>query len=261
MTRISEELPVYVGATELPPNLDDGLTKGGIYSIRIESAPTRMSLISHALLINLGRGVHCTLATRLTLEEFLSHLDRKRAEILLNAIEKRKLFVFSMVGDYSKNLFRFGPERFLYELEQFKVPDDSFIVIDHADALFTFEDRAIAATQARTYRQWMQKTGNISLFLFLHSDGKQSHHAYFQNLSDYFSGLAGLYISREGLELGVDFWSLQRGTIMAKHLAVTTGDDGQLNVAPSLIVNRRRMRRPRKEDMPHNVIDFTEGRQ
>lgn len=261
MTRISEELPVYVGATELPPNLDDGLTKGGIYSIRVESAPTRMSLISHALLINLGRGIHCTLATRLTLEEFLSHLDRKRAEIFLNAIEKRKLFVFSMVGDYSKNLFRFGPERFLYELEQFKVPDDSFIVIDHADALFTFEDRAIAATQARTYRQWMQKTGNIALFLFLHADGNQSHHAYFQNLSDYFSGLAGLYISREGLELGVDFWSLQRGIIMAKHLAVTTGDDGQLSVAPSLMVNRRRTRRPRKEDMPHNVIDFTEGRQ
>ena len=258
---IPEGLPLYMGADEMPEHIDDGLTKGGIYSIRIESPPTRLSLVIHALYLNLVRGIHCTLVTRLSLEEFLAHADQKKAEFFLEAIEKRKLFVFSMLGDYAKNLFRFGPERFLYELEQFKVPNDGFIVIDHADSLFTVDDRAIAGNQARTYREWMKKNRNIALFLFLHVSANESHHGYFQSMSDHFSGLAGLYIGRDGLEVGVDFWALQRGIIMAKHLAVTTDNDGQIRMAPSLIVNRRLARRAHKDEKPHNVIDLKDGRQ
>jgi hypothetical protein len=257
MTKLPEAMPLFSGQSELPDDINDGLTKGGLYSIRIESAPTRLSLLTHAIVTNLAREIRCTLISRLTLDEFLAHSGQKETEIFLNAIEERKLTVFSMVGDYAKNLFRFGAERFLYELEQFRIPNDSFIVIDHADSLFIMEDRAIASIQARAYREWMQKTGNVALFVFLPAVENDSHHAYFQGISDHFSGLAGLYIGRNGLELGIDFWTLQGGIILAKHVGVKT-EDGQIDVAPSLTVNRRIVRRPRNEEKTDNVFEFTD---
>jgi hypothetical protein len=145
-----------------------------------------------------------------------------------------------MIGDYAKNIFRFGAERFLQEVEQFNVPDNSFIIVDHADFLFTSEDHAIAASQARTYRQWMRRTGNVGLFLFLDtvSNDARGSSAYYQALTDYFSGVAGLYIRRNSLEMAVDFWSLPEGDIIARQFEVTTDSDGASNIVPSLLVDR-----------------------
>lgn len=260
MKNIPDKLPFYVGANDFPIQVDDGLLKGSVYSIRIQIAPTRLALINHALRTNLIRGVPCTLVTRFSLEELLTHTDAPTAQLFIGAIEERKLSILSMVGDYEKNMFRYGPKRFLGELEHFGAPHDSLIVMDHADSLFSLDDQGIAAGQAYAYRQWARKTGNIVLLLFLRSGGSDIANYSFQSLSDYFSGVAGLYVSRNGLEIGIDFWRLQGGIVMAKHIPVQTGNEGQLLFSPSLAVNRRNAPRPQDLERPANVIELSDGR-
>jgi hypothetical protein len=146
------------------------------------------------------------------------------------------------------------------ELEKFDTPHDGFIVVDHADALFTAVDLRIAMAQAEAYRAWMRRTRNSALFLFPYSEPVGAGTGYLQCLSDYFNGTAGLYISHGGLEICIDYWGVQRGVIMAKRLAVTT-DEAGVQVKPSLVVNRRNSRRGEQDDASIRRLRFPSSEQ
>jgi hypothetical protein len=257
MPNLLRELPFYIGNSDLPEDVDDGLVKGGMYSIGIQLGPTRLGVVTHTLLSNLARNIHCVLITRLGVEEIFSQTDQTTAQILIDAIEQKKLFIFSMVGDYAKNMFRFGPKRLLDELDHFDVPTGSLIVVDHADRLFTLDDHHAASAQAEAYREWFRRTGNTGLFLFLQSSAEDARHAFALNaLSDYFSGLAKLYVNQNCLETKIDFWTLQSGIVLGKLLPVQTDDNGRLLMAPSLSMNRRRTRRPYQAERTLNLVDL-----
>ncbi|MGV8899437.1 MAG: BcsE family c-di-GMP-binding protein [Burkholderiaceae bacterium] len=243
-----KDLPYYLGSGKAPPDINDGLLAGGIYAIKLQSAPTRLLLMSNALAANLMRGIHCTLITPVSIEELISYCDKNRADLVLKAINSGNLSVFAPIGDYKTNIFRFGPERFLQELEQFSVPNKSFLIIDQADLLFTAEDRGIVTSQASAYKEWARKTQNIALFLFPNTAELEPEGVYFQSLANHFSGIAGLYIVRNRLEVRIDFWTMQSGIMMARQLPVITSEEGLIDIQPSLAANRRSMQRSHKED-------------
>jgi hypothetical protein len=182
MSNVFSQARPHTSINVVPSVLKDGLVRGNIYAISIQSAPTGLSLIRHALSLNLAHGIHCTLITQLLPEECFARFENAKANLLLRSIQSGALSVFSMIGDYSNNIFRFGPERFLHELEFFHVPDDGLLLMDQADSLFTIEDYVVAASQARTYRQWMRKTRNVALFLFLHNAGSERTSASYQTV-------------------------------------------------------------------------------
>lgn len=237
----------YLGPGKSPPDLNGGLLKGCMYAFGIQSSPTRLILISHALSANLARGVPCTLITPLPVEEFISYFDGMQADQFMHAIDNGMLRIFSPIGDYAKNIFRFGSERFVQELEYFSVPVDSFIVFDQAESLFTAEDKTIACSQAQVYRQWLRKTNNTAVFLFLQTGEQDQGSNYFSAFADYFSGIAHLHLLRNGLEIGIDYWSLQSGVMIAQPLPVTVEENGHIDIRISLASNRRAKRRPQKE--------------
>jgi hypothetical protein len=74
-------------------------------------------------------------------------------------------------------------------------------------------------------------------------------------LSDYFNGLAGMYFGADGLEIGIDYWGVQQGAILAKRLAVTIDDDG-LRMQPCLAVNRRREARIQQDTAAVHRLRF-----
>jgi hypothetical protein len=182
MSNVFSQARPHTSINVVPSVLKDGLVRGNIYAISIQSAPTGLSLIRHALSINHAHGIHCTLITQLLPEECFARFENAKANLLLRSIQSGALSVFSMIGDYSNNIFRFGPERFLHELEFFHIPDDGLLLMDQADSLFTVEDYVVAASQARTYRQWMRKTRNVALFLFLHNAGSGRTSASYQTV-------------------------------------------------------------------------------
>lgn len=241
------ELPSHLDQEKLPEWINDGLLKGGIYALKTQSSATASLAISQALGENFTREVECIVVTAIPYNEILCHLHRSRSRLLSDAVENGSLKIFSPVGDYRKNIFRFGPERFLSELEQFCACRDSLIIFDHADSLFTAEDSEIVAAQADAYRKWMRKTQNIALFLFQDSIELSPGSPYFRSLANHFSGIAGIYMFRNRLEVGVDFWTTLDGTLLSQPLAVRSRVDGSIDIRPSLAVNRRSRSRLKSE--------------
>lgn len=233
------ELPSPLDQEKLPEWINDGLIKGGIYALKTQSSATASLAISQALVENFTREIGCMVVTALPCNEIFYQLYKSNSNLFANAVENGSLKIFSPVGDYRKNIFRFGPERFLSELEQFCTCRNSLIIFDHADSLFTVEDSEIVSAQADAYRKWMRKTQNIALFLFQDSVELSPGSPYFSSLSSHFSGIAGLYMFRNRLEVGVDFWTTLNGTLLSRPLAVTSRADGSIDIRPSLAVNRR----------------------
>lgn len=225
----AQRLAYSLGIPGLPVLIDD-LVHGGLYSINVETVSSRLHLIAQILHENLSRQIPCVLITPLPAAEFLARCGPQLRDYLEHCIEKQELRLFNMIGDYAKNIFRFGPEQFLSELTYFDVPEASFIICDQADSLFTMQDQAIAVDQAKAYRNWMQKTDSTALFLFLRTSGDNLMAANYHALTDYFSGAATFSMQREILMLSVDFWRSPEGAMAARALPLSLGQDARLRV-------------------------------
>jgi cellulose biosynthesis protein BcsE len=215
------------------PSLLDNLQQGGIYSLNIETSPTRLNLISQALCSNLRRGIHCTFITPLPGAEFLARCEPAIAAQLLQYIASGQLLFFGMIGDYAKNIFRFGAQRFLNEFLHFKVPKNSFILCDQADSLFTLQDQMIAVDQAKIYRQWMAENNCTALFLFLRTSGDSIFATNYQAITDYFSGAANFSLNKNVLELFAEFWRSPEGSLAARLIHLQLNNQGLITAAPT----------------------------
>jgi hypothetical protein len=229
------------------PDHDGGLLTGGIYAFKLQSAATRMLLMTRALSENLRRGIGCTVITQLPIKAFVRYCDARTADVFLGAIKAGDLQFFSPMGDYKTNICRFGPGRFVRELEQFAASKQSFLVMDQADLLFTTEDPGAVSLQASVYLEWARRTQNVALFLFPDTAELSPRGIYFQTLANHFSGIAGFYICGDKLEIGIDFWTLESGIMMAQPLPVISGERGQIDIGLSLAANRRLKRRSPKQ--------------
>ncbi len=215
------------------PSLLDNLQRGGIYSLNVETAPTRLNLISQALCANLRNGIHCTFISPLPGTEFLARCEPSLAAELLKNIVSGQLLFFSMMGDYAKNIFRFGPEQFLKEIKHFNVPNNSFILCDQADSLFTLQDQTIAVDQVKLYRQWMHETNCTALFLFLRVGSESILSSNYQAITDYFHGAANFSVNNNTLELFAEFWRSPEGSLAARLIQLHLNGQGLVSVAPA----------------------------
>lgn len=251
------EMTISADQGPIPGHLNDGLVKGGLYGISIDSPPTRTGLVTSALMTNLERGIHCTLITPMLLEDFFRHTSTETLRYLLQAIERKQLCSYSMTGPYETNIFRYGATQFLAELESFETLSNSLLIIDQADLLFTTHDPQVAITQAGEYHEWVRKTRNIALFLFLHHSTHSPTPPYLKRVSDHFNGLANLNVGPAGLEFLVEFWQTPGVVLIAKRMLAATDVHGSLTIEPSLAVDRRAA--PRSLDTLHSVkhCDFS----
>lgn len=216
-----------LGIPGLPPTIDT-LLDGSMYTLIVDSVPAHLSVIIQALNTNLNAGSVCVLITQMTPGIFLASAQSSGFDFS-DYIEKNKLYLFSMEGDYTTNIFRHGVKRFLQEFEYFRVPNDSFFLFDQAGDLFTMNDQSIAQTQAMEYRDWMRTSGNTALFLF--SDTKERRS---QSILSCFSGVARINQSKVGLELLIDFWYSEQGAIAAKIFPVSLDRTGFIRVDANL---------------------------
>jgi hypothetical protein len=256
MAHFFEKVSYLLESENTNQKVGGGLLRGGIYAVKVQPAPLRMLVIRRAVLENLARNIQCIVITPIPAQKFISNLDEESLELFIEGISDGKLKLISPIGDYKKNIFRFGPKRFLDEVEQFSAKGKGFIVLDQAELLFTVDDSEVLKSQVQIYVDWMMRTGNTGLFLLPDSTDFDTGGTYFQPLSSSFSGIASFYTLRSKLEIGVDFWTTQSGMILSKPLPVNTKDDGLIDMQLSLAMDRRNRCRSNKLATPENEPEF-----
>jgi hypothetical protein len=239
MAHYFEKAAFFFDSEKARKNINDGLLKGSIYAVKVQSAPLRLMVITRALLENLARDIRCVVITSISAEKLIFHLNGENLQRLIKAISDGKLMFISPIGDYRKNIFRYGPKRFLAELEKFSSQGNNFFIFDQAETLFTVDDKEVLQSQVQSYVEWMRSRKNIGLFLLPDTSDFDTRGPYFQPMANHFNGIAGLYMFRNKIEIGVDFWTTQAGIILSRPMEVDMKDDGLIGMQLSLAVNRR----------------------
>ncbi|MGI4811974.1 MAG: BcsE family c-di-GMP-binding protein, partial [Janthinobacterium lividum] len=215
-----------LGIADLPGEAG-ALCAGGLYAVEIESASTRFDLIIQTLRVNIALGIGCALLTPIPPDEWIARLRENREDDLIEYLRSGRLLLLSMVGDYGKNIFRFGAEGFAAELERCGVSDGFALVVDRADSLFSLHDAMLAARQSGVYRQWCRAHRISALLLFL-SRPETSSTIVFRAMLDYFSGHARLRGMGSERAVEFDYWRGASGQVTAKRLALHTDEEGIL---------------------------------
>jgi cellulose biosynthesis protein BcsE len=202
------------------PTVLNSLAPGSAYSLSIRPAFSHVGFISSALLANVAKGVRCALMTPLSPETFLRRCHPECEQELRAAMNAKQLVFMTMIGDYKKNIVRFGPEKFLRELAQCGIEDGSLLVIDQAEQLFSLHHQEVALDQLKAYQQWLERTQSTALLLFsrLTEDSALAagHHAVVNQTS----GNARLDCAHAAAELWVDFWHSGELTIAERRFAL-----------------------------------------
>jgi tetratricopeptide (TPR) repeat protein len=198
-----------------------GLRCGAVYAIGIETAAARMPLLSASLQAALRADRPCVLITRLSPEEepLAAVLAHTRQMVGANrGDDTNRLQVFSAVGDYTVNLFLYGVDRYLQELDQFEVAPGSLLLIDEADDLYTPHDHGALIQQARAYQAWCKRNQHTMLQLHLRTSAQHPMMEGNQAAAQYLSGIARAISHPEGLRIAIDFWEstacLRTGTMI-----------------------------------------------
>jgi hypothetical protein len=125
-----------------------------------------------------------------------------------------------MQEEFSKKMFRFGAERFVAELEQLEIPDNSYLVFDQADDLISLHDVSLAIEQVDILSKWLAAHQITALLTFLRVT--ESHAGTINALMDYLTGIVRLGGDESGLRLGFDYWQSPDGTVAAKNFQLLT---------------------------------------
>lgn len=219
-----------LGLPGIPAQVDV-LTGGGIYAIEAGSLPIRLAVIVEALCANLIKDIPCALITTLPLGKLLARARDLGVTLLDDAARRGQLKLFASIGDYTKNIFRFGAARFVAELERHQVWLDHFILVDQAEHLFTLHDETLLQEQANIYHQWMRDHHHTALYLFVRAQGEAAPLGEQHGLLSYMNGCARIVPERDHLRLDVQFWHSPEGAVMGLSYPLGFSPQGRLQAA------------------------------
>lgn len=208
----------------------DAMTAGGLYSLQVSSPLARPAIILTALATALRNDMPAVLVTTGNPARLLERGRELGFTGLEQAARDDKLYLFSLKEAFARNLFRYGPQRFLQEFEHFGIPKGALIVFDGADELLTLQDPFVAAEQMRGYREWFQQDGDCGLMLFSLLSANSQLQATHQSLLEHLNGAARLESRHEQLEWLVEFWMSPSGVVASRTLAAHIEADGALSL-------------------------------
>lgn len=210
------------------PSLTDQMLVGGLYALIAEMPPSRVPLLASSLAHAWNRGMDCTIILPSHPEAFLERIDALGIYDTRQAIDSGQLQIFLRQDNFSKNMFRFGADRFARELDHFGIPDGSYLIFDQADELFSLHDISLAMEQIEVLRLWFSKHRVTALLIFsrLNSNSADT----LQAMMDQLSGIVKITSGRQGQELVFDYWQSPEGTIAARQYPLLTLDNGMYQI-------------------------------
>jgi Cellulose biosynthesis GIL len=188
------------------------MVSGGMYGLQVRTSSARFPLLASSLKSALATGLPCTLITGANPETVLQRLQQSGGFATNELLADNRLMVFSSLDEFSKNMFRYGAERLLRELENFGIPERSFLIFDQADELLSLHDLFLAAQQIKVIAAWFKARQITALVTFCRPNEQRMEAL--NALLDDLSGLAKLGGDKDGIELTFTYWRTS-GDVMA----------------------------------------------
>lgn len=206
------------------PNLTNSMICGGLYVLIAETPSARFSILAGSLDSALKDDLACTVIVPANPELFIQKIESFGYFDAPELIAANRLNLFVMQDEFSKKMFRFGADGFVRELEQFEIPENSYLLFDQADELLGLHDISLAFDQVEVLGKWFAQRRVTALLVF--SRATEAHSGTINALMDNLTGIAHLGGDRNGLELTFDYWQSPEGTIAARNYRLTTLDSG-----------------------------------
>lgn len=211
------------------PNLASTLLTGGMYVLVAEIPSARFPMLSAGLAGALNDDVPCTIVLPANPQSFIQRIESFCDINTTELINNDRLQMFVMQDEFTKNMFRLSAEGFVQELDQFEIPDNSYLIFEQADDLLSLHDISLALEQVDILKKWFAQKGVTALLVF--SRTTEAHADTINALMDNLSGIVRLGGDGDGLELTFDYWQSPEGSIAARRYRLLTLDSGLYEVS------------------------------
>ena len=206
------------------PELSATMFGGGMYALKAATPSARFPILISSLANALTSGLNCCVILPSKPELFLQRIQALGNIDAAQFIEAGRLHIFTMQAEFAKTIFRNGTDGFVQELEQFKVPENSYLIFDQADELLSLHDLSLSLHQVDILGKWFGQRGVTGLLVF--SRATDEHVNTINALMDNFAGVARLGGGQDGLEITFDFWQSPVGTLVARTYPLKLLDSG-----------------------------------
>ena len=200
------------------------MISGGLYVLIAELPSARFPLLAGGLGSALKANQICNVIVPANPELFIRRVESFDCFNAPEMMAANRLNFFVMQDEFPKKMFRFGADSFVKELEQFEIPENSYLLFDLADELLSLHDISLALDQIDILRKWFDQRKVTALLVFSRSTAE--HSGTINALMDHLTGIARLSGDRDGLEITFDYWQSPEGTITAKNYPLLTLDSG-----------------------------------
>ena len=243
-------LNVSIGIQGLP-NLTANMMSGGLYVLVAELPSARFPLLAGGLASAFRANQTCSVIVHSNPELFIRRVESFDCFNTAELMAVNRLNFFVMQDEFSKKMFRFGTDSFVKELEQFDIPENSYLLFDQADELLSLHDISLALDQIDILSKWFAQRKVTALLVFSRSTSE--HSGTINALMDHLTGIARLSGDRDGLEITFDYWQSPEGTITARNYPLLTLDSGLYEATTRTVLSkqvREEEKFERREDMP-----------
>lgn len=233
-------------------NLTANMISGGLYVLIAELPSARFPLLAGGLGSALHSNQVCNVIVPANPELFIRRVESFDCFDAAQLMSVNQLNFFVMQDEFPKKIFRYGADSFVKELEQFEIPENSYLLFDQADELLSLHDISLALDQIDILRKWFDQRKVTALLVFSRSTAE--HSGTINALMDHLTGIARLSGDRDGLEITFDYWQSPEGTVTARNYPLLTLDSG-LYEATTRIVSPKQVIGEEKYERRADVED------
>lgn len=219
------------------PNLTANMISGGLYVLIAELPSARFPLLAGGLGSALKSNQICNVIVPANPELFIRRVESFDCFNAPELMAANKLNFFVMQDEFPKKMFRFGTDSFVKELEQFEIPENSYLLFDQADELLSLHDISLALDQIDILRKWFDNRKVTALLVFSRSTAE--HSGTINALMDHLTGIARLSGDRDGLEITFDYWQSPEGTVTARNYPLLTLDSGLYEATTRIMASKQ----------------------
>ena len=214
---------VRIGIRGLPDNVNSMLG-GGLYVLIAKTTSARFPMLASSIASAFEDGLECTLVVPANPAQFIQRIENLARINTSELVAANRLQLFMLQDNFLKKMFQFGASRFVSELEDFAIPENSYLVFDQADELLSLHDISLAYEQVSVLKEWFAKKGVTALLVF--SRLTDAHNSTVNAIMDSLDGIVRLGGEREGLELTFDYWQSPTSVTVARSYQLLTLDTG-----------------------------------
>ena len=208
---------------------------GGIYLLIAETTSARFPMLAGSVAGAFEDGLVCTLIVPGNTAQFIQRIERLARINTADLVANGRLQIFMIQDNFLTKIFQYGAERFVEELEDFGIAENSYLIFDQADELLSLHDVTLAQEQINVLKEWFSRKGITALLVF--SRFTEAHNNTVNAIMDSLGGIVRLGGAREGLELKFDYWQSPTAVIAAKNYQLETLDTGLYKATTKLVAS------------------------